>query len=82
MEKTYLKNFCIHRFFLFVKKSNHLNSQVCWQATNFGLQKKKKQIRKSYYFKYSLIFFTLNTGHPKLLSIPGNVFVHKPTGIK
>lgn len=42
MEKTYLKNFCIHRFFLFVKKSNHLNSQVCWQATNFGLQKKKK----------------------------------------
>lgn len=37
MQKTYLKNFCIHRFFLFVKKSNHLNSQVRWQATNFGL---------------------------------------------
>ena len=40
MQKTYLKNFGIHRFFLFVKKSNHLNSQVRWQATNFRLQKK------------------------------------------
>lgn len=64
MQKTYLKNFGIHRFFLFVKKSNHLNSQVRWQATNFRL--KKKKFRRHCYFRYSQNMSTLYTTHPKL----------------
>lgn len=38
-QKRHLEDFCIDGFFLFVEKSNHLNSQVAGEAAQFGLQR-------------------------------------------
>lgn len=38
IQKTNLEDFCIDGLFLFIEKSNHLNSQVAGETAEFWLQ--------------------------------------------
>lgn len=35
IRRTNLEDFCIDGFFLFIEKSNHLDSQVAWETAEF-----------------------------------------------
>lgn len=39
IQKPNLEDFCIDGFFLFIEKSNHLNSQVTWETAQLRLQR-------------------------------------------